>query len=81
MINRTSLIWFILILITIGSYILADISTMPWIAAIILGLAAIKGYLIIDGFMELYGYKGFMRYAMNLYCPILSLFIWLLVKQ
>ncbi|MCF7981772.1 MAG: cytochrome C oxidase subunit IV family protein [Pseudomonadales bacterium] len=81
MINRTSLIWFILILITIGSYILADVSTMPWIAAIILGLAAIKGYLIIDGFMELYGYKGFMRYAMNLYCPILGLFIWLLVKQ
>ncbi|MCB1661524.1 MAG: cytochrome C oxidase subunit IV family protein [Pseudomonadales bacterium] len=81
MINRVPLIWLVLILLTIGSYTLADASTLPWIAAIILGLAAIKGYLIIDGFMELYGYKGYMRYAMNLYCPILSLFIWLLVKH
>ena len=81
MIDRVPLIWFILILITIGSYALADVSGLPWISAVILGLAALKGYLIIDGFMELYGYKGIMRYAMNLYCPILSLLIWLLVTH
>ncbi|MEZ5524303.1 MAG: cytochrome C oxidase subunit IV family protein [Pseudomonadales bacterium] len=76
MINRIPFVWLLLILLTIGSYALADKSTLPWVTAAILAVVAIKGYLIVDGFMELYGYRGILRYAMNLYCPILCLLIW-----
>ena len=80
MITRVPLTWFVLILLTIGSYGLAEQSSLPWITAIILGSVAIKGYLIVDGFMELHGHRGLLRYAMNLYCPLLSLLIWIIVK-
>jgi cytochrome c oxidase subunit IV len=80
MITRVPLIWFVLILLTIGSYVLTEQSSLPWVTAIILGFVAIKGYLIVDGFMELYGHQRLLRYAMTLYCPLLSLLIWIILK-
>ena len=80
MINRAPVIWLVLILLTVISYALTDNSTLPWISGVILAITAIKGYLIIDGFMELHGHKHILRYAMNLYCPVLSLLIWLIIK-
>lgn len=80
MTSNVPLISAALILMTIGSYALADQSTAPWASAVILLFVAIKGYLIADGFMELRGHKRMLRYAMVLYCPLLSLLIWLIVK-
>ncbi|EGG99149.1 hypothetical protein imdm_1456 [gamma proteobacterium IMCC2047] len=70
-----------LILMTIGSFALADQSTASWASAIILLFVAIKGYLIADGFMELRGHKRLLRYAMVVYCPLLSVIIWLIVSS
>jgi len=81
MITSVPLISAVLILMTIGSYALAEQSTAPWASAVILLFVAIKGYLIADGFMELHGHKRMLRYAMLLYCPLLSVIIWLIVKQ
>lgn len=69
-----------LILMTIVSYTLAEQSTASWASAVILLIVAIKGYLIADGFMELRGHKRLLRYAVALYCPLLSLIIWLIVS-
>lgn len=80
MINSVPLIWLVLIVITVVSYALTESSTLPWISAIILSLTAIKGWLIVDGFMELHGHQHAIRRAMNLYCPILAIAIWLLLQ-
>jgi high-affinity Fe2+/Pb2+ permease len=79
MLHRVPYLWFILILVTIVSFALVELSTLPWVAAIVMGIAALKGYLIIDGFMELAGHRHILRYAMNLYCPVLALSIWALL--
>lgn len=79
MLNRIPLLWLVLILVTIASFALLELSSLPWITAIVMGLAAFKGYLIIEGFMELSGRRHILRYAMNLYCPVLALLIWTLV--
>jgi len=81
MISNVPLISIVLILMTIVSYVLAEQSTASWASAAILLFVAIKGYLIADGFMELRGHKRMLRYAMVLYCPLLSVIIWLIVKQ
>ena len=78
MLKRIPLLWFILIVVTVASYVLAGQSTSPIIVGLIMGLAAAKGYLIVDGFMELNGLKHFIRYAMILYCPVMGLLVWLL---
>lgn len=80
MITRPVFVWLTLIILTIASYALTDTSTVPWITAVILSLTAVKGYLIVDGFMELHGVSHPIRYAMNLYCPVLCLIIWLIIK-
>lgn len=77
--NHIFPIWFLLVLVTVTSFALAEQSTLPWISALIMTLTMFKGYLIIDGFMELYGCRRILRYAMNLYCPTVGVLIWLLV--
>lgn len=77
MLKRIPVLWFVLTVVTIASFTLADQSTSPLIAGLIMGLAAAKGYFIVEGFMELNGLKHFMRYAMNLYCPVMGLLVWL----
>ena len=80
MISRTPVIWFILILLTLSSYVLTESSTLPWISAVILFFTALKAWLIIDGFMELHGHSHILRKAMNLYCPVLTSIIWIVLQ-
>lgn len=81
MIIRVPLLLLILIALTIASYMLAEDSVLAWISAVILAITSLKGYLIIDGFMELHGHRHIMRYAMNLYCPLVCLLIWLILRH
>ena len=78
--SRILFIWLFLVVLTVVSYALTDNSTLPWISGVILLLTAVKGWMIVDGFMELRGHQHLVRRAMNLYCPILGVLIWLLVK-
>lgn len=80
MIFRTPIIWLLLILLTLASYVLIESSTLPWISAIILSFTVFKAWLIIDGFMELRGHSHLLRRAMNLYCPILASVIWFVLQ-
>ncbi len=81
MLLRVPWLWLILILLTIGSFALAERSVMVWVRGVVLAITALKGYLIVDGFMELHGHRHIIRYAMNLYCPLICLFIWLLLRH
>ncbi|MBY4678098.1 cytochrome C oxidase subunit IV family protein [Marinobacterium arenosum] len=78
---HTPLLWLTLILLTLISYALTDSSTLPWITGVIVALTAVKGLMIVDGFMELRGVRHWLRRCMNLYCPVLGLLIWLLVSR
>lgn len=74
--KHTSLIWSLLLAITLASFALAEDSSHPWIIGLILLLTSIKGLLIIDSFMELHGVNHWVRKAMHLYCPVLAISIW-----
>ncbi len=81
MLNHPLLIWLALIVLTLVSYALTDQSTLPWITAVIVTLTAVKGALIIDGFMELHGLRHLLRRGLHLYCPLLGLLIWLVLMR
>ncbi len=77
--NHHSL-WALLLLITLLSYMLAEDSVQSEVTGLILTLTAVKGALIIDGFMELHGVRHWVRYLMHLYCPLLALLIWAVLQ-
>lgn len=79
--HRNPLLWLTLILLTLISYALTDSSTLPWITGVIMALTALKGLMIVDGFMELQGVRHWLRRCMNLYCPLLGVLIWWLVSR
>ncbi len=61
-----------LTLLTLLSFVLMESSASAWITGVILAITAIKGQMIIDGFMELRGVRHLVRRAMLLYCPVLG---------
>lgn len=73
-------LWTLLLLITLLSYILAEDSVQSGVTGLILTLTAIKGALIIDGFMELHGVRHWVRHLMHLYCPLLAVLIWAILQ-
>lgn len=51
--NRLSLIWVTLLALTLVSWLLGQRLDGVWLPVVVLGLAVIKGQLVIDDFMEL----------------------------
>ena len=78
--KASALIWVLLTVATLLSFYLTDSSTLSWITGLILALTAIKGHLIVDGFMELHGVRHWVRTGLLLYCPLLGLVIWLILN-
>ena len=77
--NHHSL-WVLLLLITLLSYMQAEDSVQSGVTGLILTLTAVKGALIIDGFMELHGVRHWVRYLMHLYCPVLAMLVWAILQ-
>lgn len=51
--NRLSLIWGTLLVLTAVSWLLGQRLDEAWLPAVVLVLTAVKGQLVIDDFMEL----------------------------
>ncbi len=64
--------WLLLTFLTVLSFALMESSASGGIVGVILAITAIKGAMIVDGFMELKGIKHLVRNAMLLYCPVLG---------
>jgi len=66
-------------LVTIGGFLLAEGSLSPWVAGLILILTIIKGRIIVVHFMELGGRRHILGHAMNLYCPLVAILVWVIL--
>ncbi|MFT5720838.1 MAG: hypothetical protein ACI9W6_001138 [Motiliproteus sp.] len=78
---KNSLIWVLLMTLTVLSFFLTESSSLPWVVAVILSITAVKGSFIIDGFMELNGVNHVIRTGMLLYCPVVcSLILYILIR-
>ncbi|MEH6826265.1 MAG: cytochrome C oxidase subunit IV family protein [Motiliproteus sp.] len=78
---KNSFLWLVLIALTLLSFFLTESSTLSWGTAAILALAAVKGGLIVDGFMELNGVTHVLRSAMLLYCPVVGGIIFFILTK
>ncbi|MFT6917198.1 MAG: hypothetical protein ACJAWL_003555 [Motiliproteus sp.] len=78
---KNSLIWILLMTLTVLSFFLTESSSLPWVVAVILTITAVKGWFIVDGFMELHGVNHVIRTAMLLYCPVVcSIILYILIR-
>tara|TARA_R110001583_G_C5616893_1_gene405906 strand:- start:745 stop:987 length:243 start_codon:yes stop_codon:yes gene_type:complete len=78
---KNSLIWLLLIALTVLSFFLTDASSLAWVVAVILAVTAVKGWFIVDGFMELNGVNHLLRTGMLLYCPVVgSIILYVLIR-
>ncbi|SIT06933.1 cytochrome C oxidase subunit IV family protein [Neptunomonas antarctica] len=72
-------IWLVLIILTLTMFMLGEVQPSPEIIMLVLAISAVKGLLIVLGFMELAGVKHLVQRALLLYSPIVVLLIALLL--
>lgn len=78
---KNSLLWLLLMALTVLSFFLTESSSLAWVAAVILAVTAVKGWFIVDGFMELNGVNHVVRTGMLLYCPVVcSIILYILIR-
>lgn len=63
--NRLTAIWIGLLVLTVASYVLGHGMSGAWLPLTVLALAAVKGQLVIDHFMELAHAPRLFRYAVS----------------
>lgn len=72
-------IWLILILLTLTMFMLGEVQPSSEVVMLVLMISAIKGLLIVAGFMELAAVKHLIQRGLMLYSPVLVLLIALLL--
>ncbi len=74
--KRSSIIWLILICLSIISAVVGDFNELNTeLVIVVLVLLSLKGQLIVDHFMELREVKWFWRLILSAFCPVLSVAI------
>lgn len=69
-------VWLVLITLTLGSAVIAESAEPSLIISLAVAVTiGVKGWLVIDYFMELRNAHPYFRFAMNLYFVILPLMI------
>ncbi|WP_305856541.1 cytochrome C oxidase subunit IV family protein [Balneatrix alpica] len=76
--HRLTLLWAILLLLTLSAALLSP-PQRPMIAAAILTLSMLKAALVVDHFMQLRQAPGWLRLLLQAYCPSIALAAWLLL--
>ena len=79
--TKNSLIWLLLMALTLVSFFLTESSSLAWVAAVILAVTVIKGWFIVDGFMEFNGVNHVLRTGMLLYCPVVGSIIYYILAR
>lgn len=72
-------IWLVLIILTLTMFMLGEERPGSDIVMLVLSISALKGLLIVAGFMELAGVKHLIQRGLMLYSPVLVLLIALLL--
>ncbi|WP_293266843.1 cytochrome C oxidase subunit IV family protein [Neptunomonas sp.] len=72
-------IWLILISLTLTMFMLGEVQPSSEIIMIVLIISAVKGLLIVAGFMELAGVKHVVKRGLMLYSPVVVFLISLLL--
>ena len=72
-------IWLILIFLTLTMFMLGEVQPSSEIIMIVLIISAVKGLLIVAGFMELAGVKHVVKRGLMLYSPVVVFLISLLL--
>jgi hypothetical protein len=72
-------IWLVLIILTLTMFMLGEVQPSPEVIMLVLSISAVKGLLIVLGFMELAGVKHLVQRALLLYSPVLVLMAALLL--
>lgn len=75
--NKTiNYIWIILMLLTIGSALIAESADPSKLITIVIALSiAFKGRMVLDRFMELRNANRYIRASMNIYFYVIPLLI------
>lgn len=63
--SRSSLIWGLLLGLTLTAWTLGAELQAAWVPVVVLGLTAVKGQLLIDHYMELAHAPRLMRFAVS----------------
>jgi len=63
--KKLAWIWLVLLALTISAWLAGHRLDGAWLPLLVLGLAAIKGQLVIDHFMELKHAPRLFRYAVS----------------
>lgn len=79
--TKNSFIWLLLTALTVLSFFLTESSSLSWVVAVILAVTAIKGWFIVDSFMELNGVNHVLRVGMLLYCPVVGSIIYFILTR
>lgn len=78
-------VWLLLMLITIGSALLAESGETNLLITLLIALSVLlKGRLVVERLMELRSANGYIRFAMNFYfyvVPILIVLVYLIPDQ
>lgn len=72
-------IWFLLIILTLTMFMLGEVQPGSDIVMLVLSISALKGLLIVAGFMELASVKHLIKQGLMLYTPVLVVLIALLL--
>lgn len=72
-------IWLVLITLTLTMFMLGEVQPSAEIVMLVLSISALKGLLIVAGFMELAGVKHLIQRGLMLYTPIVVVLIALLL--
>lgn len=69
-------VWLVLITLTLGSALIAESADPSLIVTLAIAITVgVKGWLVVDYFMELRNANRYFRFAMNLYFVVLPLMI------
>lgn len=72
-------IWLLLIILTFIMFMLGEVQPSSDIVMLVLSISALKGLLIVAGFMELAGVKHLIQRGLLFYTPVVVVLISLLL--